>query len=89
MEQAAIGELLMIKRIEQEVTRRCKMFFDRLSLTYLAQHWQKMNAVPNKAGILKERLPGRGDSDDHLLLACQAMQQKLKTRQKRDVQSAT
>src|SRR5271170_1186041 len=89
MEQASIGELLMIERIEQQVTRRRKMFFNCLGLTDLAQHWQKVNAVPNKAGILKERLSCRGDSDDNVQLACQTMQQKLKAGQKRNVQSAT
>ncbi len=88
MEKASVGELLMIERVEEHITRRRKMAFDRLFLSDPAQHWQKVNAVSNKAGILKERLPCRRNPNDDLLLACQTMQQKLKAGEQRNVESA-
>jgi hypothetical protein len=79
MEQAAVSELLMIERIEQQVACRGKMALRRLRLCELAQHRQKMNTMSHETRILEKSLPGRRNSDNYFLLTSQPMQKKLKT----------
>ena len=88
-QQCAVREFLVVVGVEKLPSRGSQMFFDRAVVRKHAQHRQKVHAMPNQARVVKQSLSRGRDADHQLGLAREPVQQNLKTREQRDIQSAT